>query len=151
MSSGLWPGITGWIRRNWKIDHFEEGDAMRKRRGKHQGFMLLELIIVVAIIGILAAVAVPNLTGMTDDAKIARIQSDLSAMGTAAEVYYVKNGSYPTSLDQLVGTSEKSGYLKKVPEPPDESVTYTISNGTITANFKGVTYSSDGTNTKSST
>ena len=118
---------------------------------KKKGFMLLELIIVVAIIGILAAVAVPNLTGMTDDAKIARIQSDLSAMGTASEVYYVKNGSYPTSLDQLVGTDETSGYLKKVPDPPDKNVTYTIANGTIKATFKGVTYSSDGTNTKSTT
>ena len=66
----------------------------QKRIGKkRKGFMLLELIIVVAIIGILAAVAVPNLIGMTDEAKVARIQSDLSTIGTASELYYVKNGS----------------------------------------------------------
>lgn len=110
--------------------------------------MLLELIIVVAIIGILAAVAVPNLTGLTDEAKAARIQSDLSAMGTAAEVYYVKNGAYPAALDNLVGDGNE-GYLKKIPEPPDKTVTYELkAKGEIVASFKGKTYSSYGTSTK---
>lgn len=58
--------------------------------------MLLELIIVVAIVGILSAVAMPDILGMTNDAKAARIQADLSAIGTASEMYYVKNGEYPT-------------------------------------------------------
>lgn len=118
---------------------------------KRKGFMILELIIVVAIIGILAAVAVPNLIGMTDEAKVARIQSDLTTVGTAVELYYVKNGSYPTSIDALVNTSDTNkGYLKSVPKPPDDKVTYTIkSNGEVTATFNGVTYSSYGTSTAS--
>lgn len=119
-----------------------------KTRKKRKGFMLLELIIVVAIVGILAAVAVPNLVGMTDEAKAARIQSDLSAMGTAVEVYYVKNGAYPTSLDQLVGSDNK-GYLKKIPDPPDSKVKYALgSNGEITAQFNGKNFSSYGTSSK---
>lgn len=48
--------------------------------------MLLELIIVVAIVGILSAVAMPDILGMTNDAKAARIQADLSAIGTASEM-----------------------------------------------------------------
>lgn len=114
--------------------------------------MILELIIVVAIIGILAAVAVPNLIGMTDEAKVARIQSDLTTVGTAVELYYVKNGVYPTSIDQLVNSADsKKGYLKSVPEPPDAKVTYSIkSNGEVTATFNGVTYSSYGTSTATS-
>ena len=106
--------------------------------------MLLELIIVVAIIGILAAVAIPNLVGMTDEAKVAKIQSDLSTIGTAMEVYHVKEGgAYPDNLSVLEGDN---GYLKKVPEPPTGAGAYTVgSKGEVTCTFNGVTYSSFGT------
>lgn len=115
---------------------------------KREGFMLLELIIVVAIIGILAAVAIPNLVGMTDEAKVAKIQSDLSTIGTAMEVYHVKKGgTYPNDLSTLAGDN---GYLKKVPEPPTGAGKYTIGNkGEVTCTFNGVTYSSFGTSTGS--
>ena len=110
----------------------------------------LELIIVVAIIGILAAVAIPNLVGMTDEAKVAKIQSDLSTIGTAMEVYHVKKGgTYPTDLSVLAGDN---GYLKKVPEHPTGAGEYTIGNkGEVTCTFNGVTYSSFGTSTGSTT
>ncbi len=116
---------------------------------KRKGFMLLELIIVVAIIGILAAVAIPNLIGMTDEAKVAKIQSDLSTIGTAMEVYHVmKGGTYPANLSTLAGDN---GYLKKVPDPPTGAGTYTIvgDKGEVTCTFNGVTYSSFGTSTGS--
>ena len=116
---------------------------------KRKGFMLLELIIVVAIIGILAAVAIPNLVGMTDEAKVSKIQSDLSTIGTAMEVYHVKKGgTYPDNLSVLEGDN---GYLKKVPEPPTGAGTYTIvgDKGEVTCTFNGVTYSSFGTSTGS--
>ena len=116
---------------------------------KRKGFMLLELIIVVAIIGILAAVAIPNLVGMTDEAKVAKIQSDLSTIGTAMEVYHVKKGgTYPANLSVLEGDN---GYLKKVSEPPTGAGTYTIvgDKGEVTCTFNGVTYSSFGTSTGS--
>lgn len=113
---------------------------------KRKGFMLLELIIVVAIIGILAAVAIPNLVGMTDEAKVSKIQSDLSTIGTAMEVYHVKKGgTYPDNLSVLAGDN---GYLKKVPEPPTGASKYTIGNkGEVTCTFNGVTYPSFGTST----
>ncbi len=113
---------------------------------KRKGFMLLELIIVVAIIGILAAVAIPNLVGMTDEAKVSKIQSDLSTIGTAMEVYHVKKGgTYPDNLSVLEGDNS---YLKKVPEPPTGASKYTIGNkGEVTCTFNGVTYSSFGTST----
>ena len=116
---------------------------------KRKGFMLLELIIVVAIIGILAAVAIPNLVGMTDEAKVAKIQSDLSTIGTAMEVYHVKKGgTCPDNLSVLEGDN---GYLKEVPKPPTGAGDYKVvgNKGKVTCTFNGVTYSSFGTSTGS--
>ena len=110
---------------------------MRKRVKKRKGFMILELVIAVAIIGVLAAMAVPNLIGLTDEAKVARIQSDLSAIG-----------AYPSSLSGLVGNSGE-GYLKKLPDPPDKSVTYELKDkGEVIGAYKGKIYSSFGTTTQ---
>ena len=116
----------------------------KKTLKKRKGFMLLELIIVVAIIGILTAVAIPNLVGLTDEAKVSKIQSDLSTIGTAMEVYHVKKGgAYPADLSVLAGDN---GYLKTVPKPPTGAGTYTVgSKGEVTCTFNGVTYSSFGT------
>lgn len=125
--------------------------AEEKKKGRRPGFMLLELVIVIAVVGIFAAVAVPNLIGMTDEAKVARIKADLATIGTATEMYYVKNGEYPTSLDTLVDRTGTDGFLKSLPEAPDKSVTYQLgSNGEVTAVFKGVTYSSFGTSSEDS-
>lgn len=130
----------------------QQGGPMEKEKRtikKRKGFMLLELIIVVAIIGILAAVAIPNLVGMTDEAKVAKIQSDLSTIGTAMEVYHVKKGgTYPDNLSVLAGDN---GYLKEVPKPPTGAGTYTVvgNKGKVTCTFNGVTYSSFGTSTGS--
>lgn len=121
-----------------------EGKGMLRKR---KGFTLIELMIVIAIIGILAAVAIPNFVGMTDEARVARIQSDLSTVGSAMEMYYAKNGSYPSAVADLVGTDGKEGFLRKEPEPPVKDVVYTVnsSTGEVTCTFKGVTYSSFGT------
>ncbi|MDX9755834.1 MAG: prepilin-type N-terminal cleavage/methylation domain-containing protein, partial [bacterium] len=62
-----------------------------------KGFTLIELLIVVAIIGILAAIAVPNFMNAQIRAKIARVQSDLKAMVTALEMYRTDNNGYPDS------------------------------------------------------
>lgn len=129
----------------------QQGGPMEKEKRtikKREGFMLLELIIVVAIIGILATVAIPNLVGMTDEAKVAKIQSDLSTIGTAMEVYHVKKGgTYPADLSTLAGDN---GYLKKVPDPPTGAGAYTVgSKGEVTCTFNGITYSSFGTSTGS--
>lgn len=100
----------GWSMMEGTMENYKGSGLGRKRKG----FMLLELIIVVAIVGILSAVAMPDILGMTNDAKAARIQADLSAIGTASEMYYVKNGEYPTALSQLVDTTGANGYLKKM-------------------------------------
>lgn len=71
-----------------------------------KAFTLIELLIVVAIIAILAAIAVPNFLEAQTRAKIARVQSDQRTYSTALETYYIDNNSYPVyySTDMKSGT-----------------------------------------------
>ncbi|MBI3447802.1 MAG: prepilin-type N-terminal cleavage/methylation domain-containing protein, partial [Acidobacteria bacterium] len=64
-------------------------------RKKTQGFTLIELLIVVAIIGIIAAIAIPNLLNAIDRGKQKRTMSDMRSVGTAVESYAVDNNFYP--------------------------------------------------------
>ncbi len=60
----------------------------------YQAFTLIELLIVVAIIGILAAIAVPNFLNAQVRAKIAKVEGDFNALSTAMEMYKLDNGRY---------------------------------------------------------
>jgi type II secretion system protein G len=62
-----------------------------------RGFTLIELLIVVAIIGLISAIAIPNLLNAIDKSKQKRTMSDLRAIGTAIETYAVEQANYPIS------------------------------------------------------
>lgn len=62
---------------------------------KKTGFTLIELLIVVAIIGILAAIAVPNFLNAQVRAKVARVRADVKSLTTALEMYRLDNNKYP--------------------------------------------------------
>jgi general secretion pathway protein G len=117
---------------------------MQKKLKKRQGFMLLELVIVIAIIGILAAVAIPNFTGMTNEAKVARIKADLSTVSAAAAVSYTKNGTYPKSVDELVQSGELSSHPESEKDLDDKKYAIDDQTGEVTGTFKTKTYSSFG-------
>ncbi len=65
---------------------------------KQKGFTLIELIIVIAIIGILAAIAIPNYINFQNRAKDSGIKESLGAYRTALAMYFGDNGSYPAAL-----------------------------------------------------
>jgi general secretion pathway protein G len=66
--------------------------------GGHLGFTLIELLIVVAIIGIIAAVAIPNLMNAIDKGKQKRSMADMRQIATAVESYGVDYSKYPSSI-----------------------------------------------------
>ena len=84
-----------------------------------RAFTLIELLIVVAIIGILAAIAVPNFLNAQIRAKIARVESDVHAQGIALETYNLDNNSYPESqipAPRLRRLSSPIPYIADVPQ-----------------------------------
>ena len=62
-----------------------------------RGFTLIELMVVIAILGILAALIVPKFVGFTDDAKVGAAKQDIASLMQALKVYRIDNGNYPTT------------------------------------------------------
>lgn len=72
---------------------------------KHAGFTLIEVLLVVAILGILAAVVVVNFGGKQKGAMIKATRASVSAICTAIDMYEVDTGQYPSSLQSLIQSS----------------------------------------------
>ena len=80
------------------------------KRNNEKGFTLIELMIVIAIIGILAAIAIPQFSAYRTRAKNSAANADLRNACTAQEAYYVDHQTYATALADLTG-SEYGLYL----------------------------------------
>jgi general secretion pathway protein G len=78
------------------------------------GFTLIELIVVMAIIGILAAIAVPAMKDAPVRAREAALKEDLFTLRSCLDQFHADRGRYPTSLDEVVSM----GYLRSVPVDP---------------------------------
>lgn len=102
----------------------------RLARAVNRGFTLIEIMVVVVIMGILAALVVPKLMGRADDARITAAKQDIATLMQALKLYRLDNQRYPTTeqgLPALVArpTSgpaapgwKAGGYIDKLPKDP---------------------------------
>ncbi len=97
---------------------------------RRSGFTLIEIMVVLVIMGIMAALVVPRILGRTDDARITSAKADISSIMQALKLYKLDNMRYPTTqqgLDALVKKTtlapipkdfKEGGYLEKLPNDP---------------------------------
>ncbi|AXQ29441.1 type II secretion system protein GspG [Solimonas sp. K1W22B-7] len=111
------------------------------------GFTLIEIMVVVVILGILAAFVVPNIMSKPDEARIVKAKQDIRALESALSMYKLDNFYYPSSqqgLEALVtkpsGEPEprnynSGGYIKSLPKDPWGNPYQYLSPGTHNADF----------------
>ena len=86
---------------------------LHRLRRQAKGFTLIELLIVVAIIGVLAAIAIPNLVSAQKRAKISRALADTRQIVSQSELYNNDKNGYPTKLADLTGAK----YISQTVDP----------------------------------
>ena len=102
----------------------------RREAGGLRGFTLIEVLVVIAILGILAAIVVPRIMDRPDEAKRVAAKADIAAIAQVLKLYRLDNGIYPTT-DQGLGALvqrpatnpvpanwKQGGYLDRLPKDP---------------------------------
>ena len=96
---------------------------------RSRGFTLIEIMVVVIIIGLLAAVIVPSVMKRVDDAKVAKAKEDIQSLETALTMYYMDNSKYPTNdqglgalttqpTDPSIKNWKAGGYIERISKDP---------------------------------
>ncbi len=109
---------------------FPQSQLLKALPAKQHGFTLIEIMVVVVILGILAALVAPNILGRTGEARITAAKSDINSISNALDLYKLDNHSYPSTdqglealVDKPSGFPEPAnwnpeGYLKTLPKDP---------------------------------
>jgi general secretion pathway protein G len=104
-------------------------EKRRQRHLRQRGFTLIEIMVVVIIIGILAAIVAPNVIGRIDDAQITKAGADIAVIESALKLYRLDNFTYPTTEqglealvtkpnDPTIRNWKSGGYLDRArPDP----------------------------------
>ena len=126
----------------------------RSTVGRSQrGFTLIEVMVVVVIIGLLAAIVAPNLIGNIDKAAVTRARGDIRSIETALNLFRLDNFRYPTTDQGLQALVSNPGdalapnwkpYLNSVPSDPWSNTYQYISPGQQSPDFDIFSYGADG-------
>jgi type II secretion system protein G len=100
-----------------------------KRFRNEKGFTLIELMIVIVIIGILAAIAIPRFATVRDDAEQASCRQNLNSLATAEEMYYADNASYTDNSGDELDTYIQNSSSMSCPSDDSSYGIALISNG----------------------
>ena len=110
------------------MSHFSQVNR-RHRRGRAGGFTLIEIMVVVVIIGLLAAVIVPTVISKVDEARVAKAKQDIQSLATALTMFRLDNSKYPTTeqglgalvtqpTDPSIRHWRPGGYLQRISKDP---------------------------------
>ncbi|MCO6056635.1 type II secretion system major pseudopilin GspG [Pseudomonas sp. MOB-449] len=127
-----------------------------RMHSQQRGFTLIEIMVVVVILGVLAALVVPQLMSRPDQAKVTAAQSDIKAIAMALDIYKLDNHVYPSTqqgLDALVSRPSGSpparnwnpdGYLKRLPVDPWGNAYQYLAPGSDGSAFDLFSFGADG-------
>lgn len=122
-----------------------------------KGFTLIELMVVIVILGILAAIIAPRIIGRTDEAKVTEAKVQIKNFETALKLYKIDNGTYPSTeqgLEALVakpavglipGHWREGGYIEKRSVPKDPwGNPYVYSSPGMSGDYDIISFGADG-------
>ena len=114
------------------MNHFQDDRQINRRlraRRAQTGFTLIEIMVVVIIIGLLAAVIVPQVINKVDDARMTKAKADIQSLETALTMFRLDNSKYPTTdqglqalvvqpTDPSIRHWRQGGYLQRITKDP---------------------------------
>ena len=105
-------------------------ESVKKARSNQSGFTLIELLIVIVILGILSAVVVFAVGGITDKGNLSACKADVKTVEVASEAYRAQNGSYAADIPAL----KAANFLRDLPSTNHGyTVTYSSADGSVSA------------------
>jgi len=146
----------GWTARaDTRMRHIIQEVSRRRALAGAGGFTLIEIMVVVIIIGLLAAVIVPQVISKVDEARVAKTKQDIQSLETALTMFRLDNSKYPTTeqglaalvaqpTDPSIKHWRPGGYLQRVSKDPWGNDYQYVYPGTHGKEYDLFSYGADG-------